>query len=108
MKRFSLCRSLTPHSQWMPMDNNQRIAGHGPGCPWTCDDPETCPSNMAPFVDGEPYCLDCGGRPDDHSPECTKGDLSIKVPDRVPASGSRPATYHHRKRERTAREGSRG
>ena len=64
----------------MPMDNNQRIAGHGPGCPWTCDDPERCPPNATPLVDSEPYCLDCGGRPGDHSPECTKGDLAIKVP----------------------------
>lgn len=32
-----------------------------------------------PVVNDEPYCLDCGGRPGDHLPECTKGDLAIKV-----------------------------
>lgn len=35
----------------------------------------------APLANNEPYCTDCGGRPGDHSPECTKGDLAIKVPD---------------------------
>lgn len=35
-------------------------------------------------VDGEPYCLECGGKPGDHSDECTQGDLAIKVPTKRP------------------------